>query len=342
MEEQKFEHTINESSLLRYFARQVNEEEKKEIERWIDADEKNLKLARDVYYLKLATDTKSTIQTTSAFKPLQNVKERIHKKHSVSFIQRFQRIAAILVIPLMLACLYFWAEKSDEQQFIEMRMNPGMIGSVNLPDGSKVWLNSNSYIKYPIRFSSDARNISLDGEAYFSVTKDTKRKFVVHTNQEQVQLEVLGTEFNVDAYNKNEFIATTLVSGSVRLAYQTDNNQTNTLLMMPEEKVVYNRNEKSAKRSKTDVQKDIAWKDGVVILRNTPLNDVLWTLSKRFNVDFEIRNKTIMNSSFTGVFKDHQLESILEHFKFASHVKYTIQEDVGTNGEILKRKVILY
>ncbi|MDD2951594.1 MAG: FecR domain-containing protein [Parabacteroides sp.] len=335
---------INESLLLRYFNKQVTEEEIGYVEDWIQASEENRKVARDIHYITFAVTTLRNLQSTPSEKALRNVKRKMYRKRSWTlFKTRFQQIAAILFIPLLLSLSYYMLEgKQESPRLIEMRMNPGMTGSVVLPDGTKVWLNSDTYIKYPSTFTSELREVELNGEAYFSVAKEPNRKFIVHSNEDQVEIEVLGTEFNIDAYRDNGFITTTLVSGSVRLSYMNTKNQKHSLLMQPDDRVIYDRTGKFVNKHKADVERDISWRDGTIILKETPLKEVLWTLSKRFNVEFEVRNQRLQSSSFTGIFKNQRLERILEYFKIASHVNYSIHQETGKDGEILKKKVIVY
>lgn len=335
---------INESLLLRFFNKQVTREEIAHVEEWIQVSEENRKIARDIHYITFAATTLRNLRDTPSEKALKNVKRKMNQKRSWTLLKtRFQQIAAILFIPLLLSLGYYMLKGDQEPpRWIEMRMNPGMIGSIVLPDGTKVWLNSDTYIKYPSAFASDLREVELNGEAYFSVAKEPDRKFIVHSNEDQVAIEVLGTEFNIDAYQDNGFITTTLVSGSVRLSYINTKDEKHSLLMQPHEKVIYDRTSKFVDEHKADVERDISWRDGTIILKETPLKEVLWTLSKRFNVEFEVRNRRLQSSSFTGIFKNQQLERILEHFKIASHVNYSIKQETGKDGEILKKRVILY
>ena len=136
------------------------------------------------------------------------------------------RVAAILSIPLLISSLYFFfSQDADVDQYVEIRANPGMTSQITLPDGSQVWLNSASYLKYPVRFTESDRQVELEGEAYFSVRKDAGRRFLVNVG-DNVQLEVLGTEFNVDAYPKDDFVAASLVTGKVNFHCRQQGQET--------------------------------------------------------------------------------------------------------------------
>lgn len=335
---------IDESVLLRYFSGELGEDEAMRIKRWIETSEENRTLAKEIHYIHFASMTLRNLRKPVPADALRDVKKRIGKRSGRSFLIGFQRIAAILVLPLFLLSAYFVAREFREipVEFQEVHMSPGMIGSVVLPDGSKVWLNSDSRLRYPDHFTKDIREVELNGEAYFSVMKDPGKSFIVHASKDRLKVEVLGTEFNMDAYSSNNLITTTLVSGSVQLFYEGVDHGEHSLLMKPDDKVEYNKENGGINKRRSDVDRDISWREGTIILKNTPLKEVLWTLSKRFNVEFEVRSKKVESSSFTGIFKHQQLERILEHFKIASGINYSVRQEIGDNDEIKRKRVIIY
>ena len=196
---------IDEALLLRYFEGEVTLSEKDEIEKWIISSEANKKLAKQIYYLSFATKTMDTLKRTDARAALKEVRGRIRRERQLQWRRWAQRAAAILAIPLLLSTLYLYynADRQDEMSFIEVRTNPGMITTIVLPDSSRVWLNSESYLKYPVRFAKNERNVILQGEGYFSVRKNVDSRFTVQTPY-HTQIQVLGTEFNVEAYEKEK------------------------------------------------------------------------------------------------------------------------------------------
>ena len=201
---------IDEALLLRYFEGEVTLSEKDEIEKWIISSEANKKLAKQIYYLSFATKTMDTLKRTDARAALKEVRGRIRRERQLQWGRWAQRAAAILAIPLLLSTLYLYynADRQDEMSFIEVRTNLGMITTIVLPDSSRVWLNSESYLKYPVRFAKNERNVILQGEGYFSVRKNVDSRFTVQTPH-HTQIQVLGTEFNVEAYEKEDEVNTT-------------------------------------------------------------------------------------------------------------------------------------
>ena len=334
---------IDEQALLDYFSGILSPVQKQEVEAWIQETEENRKIARDIEYIYFATDTINTIKSIDSTKALKEVKVRFSKKENNkrSFILQLQRIAAIFVIPLLISTLYY-ATKEEPVEFIEIRTNPGMVATVNLPDGSKVWLNSRSYLKHPQKFTGDTRNVEMEGEAYFSVQKDKSKKFIVNTPF-NLKAEVLGTEFNMEAYKESNKVVTTLVSGSVRLSFQNKNNTEESMIMNPNEEISYNSKTRGVSLSKPYLPTLTAWKDGLVIFRNTPFEDALNVLSKRFNVEFIVKNDLLYENSFTGPFDGQHLHLILEHFRLSSGIQYKfVDPETGTDKISEKTIVELY
>lgn len=314
---------INESVLLNYFAGELSPEHRKEVEEWIHLSKDNEKTARDIFQLYRAADTLNYMKKIDAPAAFEKVRARIHKQpKKVSWLIWGQRVAACLAIPLLAITLYLTL-KSNPNGYVVLKTNPGMVATANLPDGSKVWLNSGSTLKYPVRFENDTRHVELNGEAYFSVHKDKHKRFIV-TTPFQIQTEVLGTEFNMEAYQKDSLVKTTLVSGSVRLSFLGKDNKEQSHVIRPNEEFVYNPETKDTKTEVLYVRTYTAWKDGEVVFRNTSLNEALKILSKRFDAEFTVKDSTLYNSSFTGVFDSQHLPLILEHFRLAAGIQYKI------------------
>lgn len=331
---------IDEALLLRYLEGKVTLTERQEVEVWLASSEENRKLAKQVYYLSFATKTVDTLKRTDAQAALKKVRGRMKEKQQRQWWQWTQRAAAFLAIPLLLSTLYLWFNENSQEtmECIEIRTNPGMITSVVLPDSSRVWLNSESYLKYPLRFAHNERKVVLQGEGYFSVKKNATSRFIVETPH-STQIQVLGTEFNVEAYEKENEVNATLVSGKVLFRYATPNGN-QILSLSPGEKITYDFSQGKAAISRAAVLSDIAWKDGKIILYKTLLEEALHKLSKRFNVDFVLTNPALREYSFTGTFIHQRLDRILEHFKISSGIRFRYIET--TDGTQEKSKIEIY
>lgn len=332
---------IYEALLLRYFDGEVTRSEREEIERWIASSEANKKLAKQIYYLSFATKTVDTLKRTDAQNALKEVRGRMRRNRQIQWWQWAQRAAAILAIPLLLSTLYLYynADGQGEMSFIEVRTNPGMITSTTLPDGTYVTLNSNSTITYPSRFDGDSRDVRLDGEAYFKVTKDASHPFKVITPHKAI-VKVYGTQFNVEAYATDESITATLVEGSIAMAYENKKNTWAEQEIVPGQEIVYTAKQQHIKVAQADVEVAISWKDGKLIFRDTPFEEVLRTLSKRFGVEFVVKNPHSFDASFTGVLGKQRLERILEYISVSSSIKFKYMESNDIHQE--KQKIEVY
>ena len=197
---------------------------------------------------------------------------------------------------------------------------------VKLSDGTQVWLNSESQLKYPVSFvEGEPRIVELVyGEAYFDVSPSTEHKgskFKVF-NQSQ-EIEVIGTEFNIKAYKDESNIYTTLVEGKVLVNYE--NRKQN---LTPNEQSSLDVNNKIFLVKKVDVYNEISWKEGVFSFESKPLKEIMKVLSRWYDIEVVFENKSLENIRFFGVLgKDQKIEEILETIKkFKIIEEYEIED----------------
>ncbi|TYA81913.1 FecR family protein, partial [Seonamhaeicola marinus] len=200
---------------------------------------------------------------------------------------------------------------------------------VNLSDGTKVWLNSDSQLKYPTNFiEGETRTVELVyGEAYFDVSPSTINngtKFKVLNNHQTI--EVLGTEFNIKAYKEDTHILTTLVEGKVMVT-----NHTNSTVLKPNQQSIITPNNNKIIVNTINVYNEISWKDGVFSFKNKPLKEIMMVLSRWYNVDVNFKNKNIEHELFGGSFdKTQNIEEILTMIQNATNMSFIIQ-----NGQVI-------
>jgi ferric-dicitrate binding protein FerR (iron transport regulator) len=185
---------------------------------------------------------------------------------------------------------------------------------IKLSDGTQVWLNSESKLKYPINFKeNETRKVELVyGEAYFDVSPSSAHngtKFIVY-NQFQ-EIEVLGTEFNIKAYRDETNIYTTLVEGKVSVNTPISNQ-----ILKPSQQTNFNLEANSMTISEVNVYNEVSWKDGVLSFRRKPLADIMKVLSRWYDVEIYFANDSIKKAGFNGVLgKDQNIEEILKTIK---------------------------
>ncbi len=190
-----------------------------------------------------------------------------------------------------------------------------------LADGTKVFLNSGSEIRYPEVFGKDRREVFLRGEAWFEVAKDSGRKFLVHAGAMDVK--VLGTSFNVKAYEKLETVATTLVEGSVEIACDGESFR-----IVPGEQFVYDKNSREANVMMVDTELYTSWKDGYYKFRQATLEEIMTTLSLWYGLNVFYQNESAKHVEFTGKVKRYEdIRTLLDKFEQTENVVFDIKEN---------------
>jgi len=196
---------------------------------------------------------------------------------------------------------------------------------IKLQDGTQVWLNADSQIKYPVTFiDGETRQVELVyGEAYFDVSPSTAHKgshFMVKTLIQNI--EVIGTEFNVKAYKDEAIIYTTLVEGKVSVANSVSSDKN----LVPGEQSILNIEEHSMEVIKTNITTDTAWKNGLFIFDKEPLKNIMTTLSRWYNIKVEFKDSEKENIIFSGVLnRNNNIIDLLDSFKETDEVDFIIK-----------------
>lgn len=317
--------------LPRYCEGKVSQEERKIVEDWINQSEENYRVAKQIHMIYLATDTIKYLKKVDTEEALKKVYSGMSETKKIAWLNWLQRIAAVLLIPALITILIQNVEhESAEVQMVEVKTNPGMTTTLDLPDGTTVCLNSESTLQYPSRFEGDQRKVKLTGEAYFAVAKNEKQHFIVSTPH-NTQIEVLGTVFNIEAFEKDTMIATTLLEGKVRFAYSSDGSS-KSIVMKPGQKLIYDSNRMRAQLFATTGESETAWKDGRIVFLDTPFLQALRMLEKRYNVEFVVSTSKYKKDSFTGSFVSQRLDRILEVFEISSKIRWRyIDMDKASN-----------
>jgi ferric-dicitrate binding protein FerR (iron transport regulator) len=243
-------------------------------------------------------------------------------------LQFIFRIAAIFffVVSLGLSA-YFYASRTTKtpEIFTSVFAENGQISKVELPDGSLVWLNSGSEIKYSNRFATENRDIQLTGEAYFQAAKNSKLPMQVNCGE--IQVKVLGTQFNVTAYPETGFIDVVLEEGAVQLLNPEAKDWSYSL--KPGERAKFTISSRDMKVSNVNISKFTSWKDGIINIYNQPLAEVVERLELRYNQKFSVDSK-IKEIRYTFTIKNEPLEEILQLMEKITPVKAVQEKDVIT------------
>ena len=223
---------------------------------------------------------------------------------------------------------YTAASKSSEKlSYNTLKVPRGGEYYLVLADGTKVWLNSESTLRYPVKFLGDERRIELTGEAYFEVTKNKHKPFRVVSGNQIVT--VLGTHFNISSYPEDSVTYTTLVEGHVNVQLKDDPNVQQSLL--PNEQSRVSMADAQITKRVVDPSRYIAWKNGRFIFEDERLNDIMSTLSRWYDVHVVFSNQRAKEIQFTGNLERYSdFAEILNLIEKTDEVKFTIKDNLVT------------
>ncbi|MCT4613620.1 MAG: FecR family protein [Marinifilaceae bacterium] len=206
----------------------------------------------------------------------------------------------------------------------------GKTYKICLSDGTLVWLNSDSQLEYPASFTSNQRHVKLKGEAYFDVSKNKEKSFIVST--ENMDIKVFGTEFNVKDYRNDKFAETSLVEGSIEVRLQNSNNK---VKLIPNKQFHFTKGESSYKLLDVEASKYALWKEGVFWFSDDKLEDILHSISRWYNLKIFFEYKEAAEVKFScEINKEINLEKMLRLFEYGSDIKFDLKDKLL----IVKRK----
>lgn len=213
---------------------------------------------------------------------------------------------------------YSEGEGDPDPLYNTIRTPPGGEYSVTLADGTEIWLNAMSELKYPVHFKDHERRVELKGEAYFRVRQDTSRPFYV--TMADYEIKVLGTSFNVKAYEDENCWQTTLCSGKVNL---TDLKNRQNVILSPGNQAICDRNTGRLIVEKVDVDLFTAWTKGEFRFDNTPMEEIFTILQRWYKIDVFYTNQQIRREVFSGKLpRFEQLQVILDIMEKVSEVRF--------------------
>lgn len=209
-------------------------------------------------------------------------------------------------------------EKSNAIVYNTLSTPAGRQFTLVLPDGTKVWLNAATSLRYPVRFAGNERTVSVTGEAYFEVTKNKDKPFRVFVNDMEVK--VLGTHFNVNAYADEPARTTTLLEGKVEVIQ----NNSSHLLNPGQEAVLNTTTQQISVKNAADPTASVAWKEGVFEFRQSDIETIMRQVGRWYNVDVQYKYKTTGTFSAT-IQRNEQLPDLLRLLESTTHVHFAIK-----------------
>ena len=263
---------------------------------------------------------------------------------SERFLQIFSRVAAVLIIPLLLVSILMYdsiSKNTATPGYSEIYVPAGTRTSFVLPDGTKGWLNSGSCLRFPNRFAGKTRTVELSGEGFFKVEKGNSRPFIVKTND--INIKVHGTSFNVFAYPDGIITEVVLEEGKVEVLREEGKKTNSLCVLKPNEGFILDKKTGSKRLVQVDASGITAWKEGKMVFRYETFKNVIEKLNRWYNADLVIKDAILESYVYYGTFQDETLDEVLKLIKMTAPISYRdygrIQNPDGTFG---KRKVELY
>lgn len=351
---------MTKDTIIKFLNNSCTNAELNEVIRWASEDALNEDIKKwafedwDSYQLDedFGDDEKFSI----LFDKIQHKIDNNYRKHKLSnnktsklyLFTWLTRAAAILLIPVLTLLFYTISQNNSHLanysnlsvDSLEITAPIGSRTMVQLSDGSKVYLNYGSKLKYPQNFTGDTREVMLSGEGYFDVTHNPEKPFIVNT--EKLKIKALGTIFNVQAYPAEGSISTTLVDGKVAIEQKEANGNNKTIgTMVPGQHVIYNVKTEDILSTKGKIDKFIAWKDGKIVFEDTPITQIADRLNKMFNVDIGVSND-VKDYIYTVTLVDEPLFQILDLMALATPIRYKIlPRKKLPDGTFSKQKIII-
>lgn len=287
---------------------------------WLNADKKNeIEFQKLKCYADAEVSFNHSISPSLAFEKLQ---KKIRKQKQKRLWQIVLPVAAAIILLLLIPTFYQSNNKETGQLYTYLSNNNK--SEFQLKDGTRVILNKNSKLTYSEAYGKEKRHVELVGEGYFEVTKNTQKPFEVQIGNASIK--VLGTIFNVEAIENDEYITATLIKGSIR--FESPKQQ---IILSPNQQLRFEKSTQQIDVSSVDTEQEIAWKDDLFKYKSISFTSLLKDLEKRYKVKFTILNKKLTDPAVTlsGTFTQEQsLEQILQVINKSLPIKWTYKAGV--------------
>jgi len=313
-----------------------SKEEKRQVEDWTNKDERNLKFfdrLKNTSFNPEIEEKAASVQDLIYIK----TREKINRVQLKRKIRLWQCVAAASITLLLIVSglSFLQTESAIPPMYVDLKSPVGSTTRLTLSDGTLVELNAGSTLSYPLSFKGDYRTVSLTGEAYFEVTKDTKHPFIVEANQMKVQ--VLGTHFNLKSYEEDNRLVTTLIEGSVSVEVdKPGNSPVKPIILKPNQQIVFDKSTNEISVFEVNAGLYASWKDGECFFESEKLKDIIKILERQFGIPISIADASLEEQIYSGFFtKKEGLFHILNSFKRNRPLDYR-QTDAGV--EIYQRE----
>ncbi len=342
MKEKKNIEFFNRDLLAKYLCNEASPVEKSEVEAWLDHSVEN---REELEQSRKMLDTVDTFYKTERFdsgSALKNVKAKMnqpkmeivqHKTIRKEVIKRLYRYAAIIIFAVILGSTGFYLgfRNHTTEVFSELISTPNqVINEYTLPDGSVVALNSNSKLVFPKQFKGDTREVTIEGEAFFEVTPNPEKPFIINAGNAQVK--VVGTSFNVSAYPETEAVEVVVKTGKVQVISKNTNEFSveKQVYLTPGEKGTILNKSSIPEKSKNIDPNYLAWRTHDFIFDEVPLNEVFKCLAKTYHINIEVLEPELNDLKLNAQFDKKPIDFILNVVSLTFNLDLSIDNELYT------------
>lgn len=320
--------------IIRYLDGSAALEEKILLLQWLkqsDCNREDFVATRDLW-LSCNVAVENELEVNIALEKLKNrilqeqgqIRKGLHpERKTLSILSSWTRIAAVFLLLVGIGYgIGVWKGNLSQEVVVQNQLitAKGSKGRFILPDGSIVWLNSETKLIYPNRFVGNKRLVTLEGEACFEVAKDAEKPFIVHAGD--IDVEVLGTRFNIDSYSSKKVIRAALINGSIKISGKA---MKETVYLTPNELFNYRRvdQEFSVEKVKAGLYAD--WIKDRLVFDNDCLSDILITMEGRYGVEFECPKQFAASTQLSFTIRQESIEEVLKAISFIIPIKYELK-----------------
>jgi transmembrane sensor len=321
------------------FKKQLNDDDRSELENWLSASEPNQKLYRQ---LQMSWNLAGGQQ--SAFHPDENAawkkiirsanidwmdRQTVRKERRRRILYFVRNAAAILLLPVLIitALLFIDRTVDTESAIVQVATQTGQRSDFIMDNGTRVWLNSGSQLSYGPGQRRGETRLLLEGEAYVDVPAGQKTSMVIATSHMDVR--VTGTSFNVRAYPDEATVETVLESGEVELlAAGPDGGYELLAVLQPNQRAVYHKGDERLETGEITTFEYTAWRDGILVFRSVTFDELVHRLEKWYDVDITYDARRFEGERYSGVFRNREtLEQVLESIRLTTPFEYTMDNN---------------
>ena len=306
--------------ILKYLGGEASKDEQERLHQWLSEDSGHHEILahyREIYHKKYRhaitfNVEKGLSRLDSKIGDHEGTVRRLSLKRTAWAIA-----AAFVVLAVTLAIFYIEEyDRPGTPSYVEKSNPYGQKSTFKLGDGSTVKLNSGSKLQFPSEFAENERRVILTGEAFFEVAKDANRPFIVYAAG--ISTTVLGTSFNVRAFEEEENAVVSVATGKVRVAGKAGEG----VELAPAEEVIYHKKEMRMAKQASQLERVIAWKENILWFEKSPLAQVAADLEKWYGVTVAFNNDKIKGCRLTGSFTNERLTNVLESIKISTGISY--------------------